>query len=65
MYYGTAPRVYLQSYGSGILVAGGSTATYTVTGLNSGVTYYFAITTVDSVKGIESAYSNEQSKAMP
>ena len=59
VYYGTAPRTYLQAEGAGIR-AGNSTA-YSVTGLTKGVTYYFAVTAVDAT-GNESAYSNEGSK---
>lgn len=60
VYYGTSPGVYLQSPGAG-LDAGMST-TYTVTGLTSGVRYYFAVTTYGAT---ESSYSNEVSKLIP
>jgi hypothetical protein len=55
VYYGTASHTYAQNMGSGLL--GGSTS-YSVTGLTSGKTYYFAVTAIDS-SGRESGYSNE------
>ena len=61
VYYGTASRVYDQALGSGVFVA---TSAYTVSGLSSGRTYYFAVTAVDAA-GAESAFSNEASKLTP
>ena len=61
-YYGTASGNYLQPLGQGIDV--GNATTYTLTGLTSGVTYYFAVTAYDTA-GDESAYSAEASKAIP
>ena len=62
IYYGTASGTYLQPLGQGISV--GNVLTYTVTGLTSGTTYYFAVTAVDT-SGIESSYSQEVSKTLP
>ena len=56
LYYGTAPRTYLQSPGNGISV--GNATTYTIVGLATGTRYYFAVTAVDT-SSIESTYSNE------
>jgi len=58
VYYGNAPGSYVQSFGAGI--GAGYTTTYMVNGLASGMTYYFAVTSVDAV-GNESGYSNEVS----
>ena len=60
-YYGTAPRSYRQPLGQGINV--GIAMSYTVTGLSSGVTYYFAVTAFDR-SGNESGYSTEVSKTI-
>ena len=62
VYYGTAPGIYLQAYGAG--VDAGSTPTYTVNALQSGVTYYFAVTAYDAL-GNESGYSSEAMKTIP
>jgi len=62
VYYGTAPRTYQQAFGSGINV--GNVTTYTVAGLSSGTTYYYAVTAVDSSNN-ESSYSNEISAVFP
>jgi chitodextrinase len=62
VYYGTASGTYLQPYGQGISV--GNVTTYTVTGLSSGTTYYFVVTSVDT-SGNESGYSQEVSKTFP
>ena len=62
LYYGTAPRTYLQSPGNGINV--GSATTYTIVGLATGARYYFAVTAVDT-SSIESTYSNEVFKDIP
>ena len=63
VYYGTFTRTYLQSPGQGLPVGNGTT-TYQVTGLNTGATYYFAVTAYD-LQGDESAYSNEVRKVIP
>jgi hypothetical protein len=62
IYYGTAPGTYLQSPGQGL--DAGKFTTFTVTGLSSGTTYYFAATAYDA-SNIESPYSNEVLKAIP
>jgi len=62
VYYGTGSRDYVQAKGDGIN-AGNSTI-YVVTGLDSGRTYYFAITAYDAW-GNESDFSNEGSKSIP
>ena len=62
VYFGTAPRTYLQSVGQGISV--GNVTTYTITGLASGTRYYFAVTDFDTL-GMESSYSNEVFKDIP
>lgn len=54
VYYGTESGNYTNS------VVAGNTTTATVSGLSSGVTYYFAITAVDG-DGLESDFSNEVS----
>ena len=59
MYFGSASRSYAQTKGSGL--DAGSTPAYTVSGLSSGRTYYFAVTAYDS-NGNESEYSAEVSK---
>jgi fibronectin type 3 domain-containing protein len=61
VYYGTKPGTYDQQQGGGIY---SPTVNYTVVGLTTGYTYYFAVTAIDRA-GIESAYSNEASKTMP
>jgi hypothetical protein len=61
VYYGVAPRQYLQAKGAGIEV--GSVETWVVSGLAAGHRYYFAVTAVDA-SGNESDYSNEASKLM-
>jgi fibronectin type 3 domain-containing protein len=60
VYYGTGSRSYSQALGSGEFVA---TGTYVVTGLQSGRTYYFAVTAVDTA-GAESGFSNEATKTV-
>jgi len=62
IYYGTAPRTYLQPFGQGINV--GNVTTYTVTGLSSGTRYYFAATAF-STSNVESGFSNEVLKDIP
>jgi chitodextrinase len=61
VYYGTAPGTYLQAKGQGIAVAGNVT-THTVTGLTSGIRYFFAVTAFDATN--ESDFSNEAFKDM-
>lgn len=63
IYYGTAPGTYLQPPGGGVSVSSNVT-TYTVTGLTSGTTYYFAATAYDNLTN-ESVFSNEISKNIP
>ena len=59
VYYGTAPATYIQPFTNGLDVA---VPTTTLTGLTSGMTYYFAVTVVDtSTPQRESTYSNEVS----
>jgi hypothetical protein len=60
VYWGTAPGVYSQPYGQGVLV---TSTTHRVADLPGGRTYYFAVTAVG--EGIESGYSSEASKAIP
>lgn len=62
VYYGTSSGNYVQAFGQGIDV--GNVLAYTVTGLTSGVTYYFAVTAYDT-SGNESTYSSEVSKTIP
>jgi chitodextrinase len=62
VYFGLAPRTYLQSRGQGISV--GDVTTYTVIGLSSATRYYFAVTAADTL-GNESDYSNEVLKDIP
>jgi len=62
IYYGAAPGTYVQSVGQGLNV--GNVTTYTVTGLSSGTTYYFAATAYD-MSNNESTFSNEISKNIP
>ena len=62
VYYGTAPRTYLQSPGQGI--SAGNVTTYTVTGLAGGSRYYFAVTDFDTL-GNESPFSNEALTDIP
>ncbi len=59
VYYGTAAGSYLQARGSGVAV--GNVSTYAAAGLQQGVAYYFAVTSVDAA-GVESAFSAEASK---
>lgn len=62
VYYGTNPGNYQQVRGAGIEVTSGTG--YTVTGLNNGVRYYFAVTAFDG-SGNESGYSREVFKDIP
>ena len=61
VYYGTSPGNYLQQSGQGFVV---SDTTYTVTGLTSGIRYYFAVTAYDGA-GNESNFSLEVFKDIP
>ena len=61
VYYGTEPRRYFQEKGQGVVVVGDS---ITVTGLTSGVRYYFAVTAFDEASN-ESDYSAERFKDIP
>ena len=58
IYYGTASRKYSQP------IPVGKVTKYTVTGLKTGTTYYFAITAVDT-SGNESGYSTEIRNTIP
>jgi hypothetical protein len=62
IYYGTSSGQYFQASGQGIAVGPGTT--YSVTGLNSGVRYYFAATAYDNANN-ESSFSNEVFKDVP
>lgn len=62
VYVGTEPGNYLQPFGQGIDI--GNVTTYTLMGLNSGMRYYFTVTTVDNA-GNESVFSNEVFKDIP
>lgn len=59
VYFGKTSRTYAQNLGSGL--SAGSSTSFTASGLQKGVTYYFAVTSTDG-QGNESAYSNEASK---
>jgi len=61
VYFGTNSGTYFQPFGQG--VDAGKVTSYTVQGLTSGTTYYFAVTTY--VGGHESPYSNQVSKDIP
>jgi hypothetical protein len=56
VYHGLAPRTYSQTAGAGEKV---TALNYTQAGLQKGVAYYFAVTSVDGATGVESAYSQE------
>jgi hypothetical protein len=59
IYYGVAPKTYLQALGNG--VSAGSVTTFQSPALEMGRTYYFSVTAIDG-GGDESDYSNEVSK---
>jgi hypothetical protein len=59
VYYGTSSRTYVQTRGAGINAGAG--ATFVVTNLQRGRTYYFAVTAYD-FSGNESEYSSEATK---
>jgi fibronectin type 3 domain-containing protein len=61
VYCGTTSRGYLQTFGSGTF---SSTISYSMSGLPSGQTYYFAVTAIDA-QGGESDYSIEATKLIP
>ena len=61
VYYGTSSRSYDQEKGAGLFV---TNTTASVPNLNSGTTYYFAVTAV-TAGGAESTYSSEATKAIP
>lgn len=61
VYYGTSTRTYFQARGSGIDTGGATT--FTVSNLQAGRTYYFAVTAYDGA-GNESDFSAEVSKAI-
>ncbi len=62
VYSGTAPGTYSQSFGQGLNT--GNVTTYEVTGLSSGIRYYFVVTAFDTT-GHESGFSNEVVKDIP
>lgn len=57
--YGTSSGSYTQTQDVG------SQAIYTVTSLNPGQTYYFAVKAYDPNRKIESSYSNQVSVTLP
>ena len=59
VYLGTASG----AYGAPIATLTMDVTSYTVTGLATGTTYFFAVTAYDS-EGAESSYSNEVSKTI-
>ena len=59
VYYGTVPGMYVQTAGEGLNA--GNVTGFTVSGLNKGVRYYFAVTAYDAA-GLETGYSNEVCK---
>jgi hypothetical protein len=61
VYYGTSSGSYDQPKGNGLFV---TNTTTTVPNLDSGTTYYFAVTAV-TAGGEESTYSSEATKAVP
>lgn len=61
VYYGTSSRAYEQEKGEGLFV---TNTTVSVPNLDSGTTYYFAVTAV-AAGGAESTYSSEATKAIP
>lgn len=62
IYYGTTSGNYNQARGFG--VNAGRTTSFTVTGLQSGQRYYFAVSAYDAA-GNESTLSAEASKVVP
>jgi hypothetical protein len=57
--YGTESHAYSQS------IDVGNVTTYTVDNLQSGTTYYFAVSAYDTPKTSSSDYSNEVSQTVP
>jgi hypothetical protein len=55
LYYGSASSIYTAR------IDAGTATTYTITGLTSGQTYYFAATAYDRTDNVESPFSNEVS----
>jgi hypothetical protein len=53
LYYGPASGNYIAR------IDAGTATTYTITGLASGQTYYFAVTAYDRTANVESPFSNE------
>jgi len=62
LYYGTAPRIYLQPLGHGLDV--GDVTTHQIGGLAGDTTYYFAVTAYDRANN-ESEFSSEVIKVLP
>ncbi len=62
VYYGTRSGEYLQKNGQG--VDAGNATSFTVTGLEGGSRYYFAVIAYNDL-GYESGYSNEVFKDIP
>ena len=62
VYFGTASGTYAQTAGNG--VNAGNATTHTITGLNSGTRYYFAVKAYDALNN-ESTFSNEVFKDIP
>ena len=58
IYTGTAAGIYSQN------IDVGNVTSYTLTGLNGGTTYYFAVTAYDATGNV-SGFSNQASKAFP
>src|SRR5262245_38938068 len=58
LYYGGVSQNYTN------MVNAGNSTNATVTGLNTGITYYFAVTAYD-VAGLESPFSSEVSYTIP
>jgi hypothetical protein len=60
-------KVYLatasEGYGAPIATVPMDVTTYTITGLETGITYFFVVTAYNS-SGAESSFSNEVSKAI-
>ena len=58
VYYGQSSRNYTAS------VDVGASTSYALTGLQPGITYYFAVSVYDSTRNFESRYSNEASATL-
>lgn len=61
VYVGSSSGTYLQQKGSGLNAGGGTS--FTVTGLDAGKRYYFAVTSYDGA-GNESSFSSEATKTV-